>query len=172
MNENEVLCEISTDQVVIGLNAPKAGVLAKILVQASGDSDNVDEVDTDKVIGIIVNTKEDYMTHIDELRQEAQDEDMMKSMEELKKLKEPSANRGLALMKEIKHLIQRGDLNEDDQVLIQELQSLAIQEDKQIMTVFDASFDDDLMSFDSKFFLDNVRNIIKTKEENMKEDKQ
>mmetsp|Transcript_14477 Transcript_14477/g.15652 ORF Transcript_14477/g.15652 Transcript_14477/m.15652 type:complete len:109 (-) Transcript_14477:15-341(-) len=104
------------------------------------------------------------MDYIDHKRVEAMEDAMQAEIkEEVEKKQEKSKKPdNLVLMREIKHLIQEGQI-EDGSDFAKSLQSLARKGDSSLMSVFEASFDGVAFNkdtFDVKFFLENAQAIV------------
>ena len=85
-------------------------------------------------------------------------------MEDMKPPDEATAkNNSKALMREIRHLMKKGDIAQDTD-FAKELQYLARKGNVELVSIFESSFDGAEFnedSFDVKFFLENAEEIVK-----------
>ena len=74
------------------------------------------------------------------------------------------------IMREVRHMIKEG-LIEDGSDFAKKLQTLCRKGDKDIVTLFDSSFEGtnfNIDTFDKKFFIDNAKEIVEEKGSNTK----
>lgn len=101
-NAGDCLCEISFSSISIGYEIEHAGILAKVLVH---DGQLV-EVDTP--IAVYASNQDDYMSYIESKRVEAIAAEMFQQTKEEK----PQKPDKMVLLREIKHLIQNGHIED------------------------------------------------------------
>lgn len=122
----ESLCEVTVGGVTVGMNIKEAGILARRTAR-EGQIINVGEE-----IGLAVDGKAAYMTYIESLRVEAEEKQFMDALQDLSPSSvasdtaaaaaiENAATAGgdaasasvkVALLREIKKLNQKGDIDE------------------------------------------------------------
>jgi len=159
-HQGEQLCEVTLDDLTVALDAPRAGVLAEILLYP-GKLCKVDEP-----IALYCESNEDYLEYINESRVAVLEAEMVAQVTEqlAESAEKPSAK---TMLREIRHLIQTGAIV-DGSEFAKKLQSLARKGDADLLAAFEASFEGssfNLDTFDSKFFLDNAKSVIEEKEE-------
>ncbi len=101
-NSGESLCELSFSSISIAYDTEHSGVLAQILVHDG------QMVEVDSPIAVYASTKEDYMTYIDNKRLESIAAEMLADTKEEK----PQKPDKMILLREIKHLIQDGHIED------------------------------------------------------------
>eukprot|EP01039_Chlorochromonas_danica_P005615 gene5616-6184_t len=154
----ESICEVSCSGISIGFSSDKAGILIQRLVNEG------QIVDIRKPIASYVLHKEAHMSYIESKHMQAAEEARMQHHEEMVDEDEQSDKKpdAMVLMREIKHLIQQGQIQEGSD-FAKQLQSLARREDNELMDVFIASFDGIAFSretFDSNFFLSHAKKLV------------
>lgn len=147
----ESLCEVtlSVEEIRIGVDVERCGVLCSILV-AAGQT-----VDVNEPIAMFVDDMDDYMEHVE------------KQKELLKEEKEKKTDAGPVshsknLLRHIKMMIQSDEIDSNSD-FAKELQSLARKGNEDLISVFEASYESENFtpeSFDKKFFLSNAEEIV------------
>eukprot|EP01031_Cornospumella_fuschlensis_P024857 gene24857-30034_t len=157
----DTICVISFSIASIEYSAESSGILTEHLAKEEIP------VAMNKPFASYVLSKEAYMSFIDSKHDALKDAEHLAEANEViaAKNSEPKKPDTMLVMKEIKHLIQSGMI-EDGGDFAKKLQSLVRKGDKDIMDAFQASFDGTVFSresFDSKFFLSNAQEIVKEK---------
>ena len=183
-NAGDALCEMAVGGISIAYESDRPGVILEKLVNEG----QIVPVGS-PILNCAIN-KQAYLDYIDNKRIEAMEaeraaEAKEQQAESKEKSKKPDK---LVLMREIKHLIQEGKIDEDSgqfhslpssllsRIVVMEyffssprkidfgkkLQSLARKGDANLMSAFEASFDGvafNKETFDVDFFLDNAQAI-------------
>ena len=102
----EVLCEVTLNGVTIGLSIEQNGILAKKIVNDGQYCD----VGTD--IALIADGKEAYLNYLEALRIAASDREHLHDVEEARESGANKQTSTVVILREVKHLIQKGILNE------------------------------------------------------------
>lgn len=175
--EDEPICELSCSGISVELDPETAGIMIDRLA-IEGVT-----VEVNKPIASYVLNKDAYMSYIESKHIAAEEAERMAEAKQVssEKSKKPD---NMVLMREIKHLMQAGHIQEGsgesllptnnsahafDHMLTdyaKTLQSLARRGDQELMDVFTASFDGvafDKDSFDVSFFVDNTKELVKEK---------
>lgn len=167
----ESLCEVSLSDFSLAVDHENSGIIAEIIA-ANGKT-----VEADHPIASYVHSKDEYLEYVEKKREMVLDQERMSGIKEHQEEKNRKPDK-MTLMREIKHLIQSGAIQEGSgglcAVIIawntygcldfaKKIQSLARKGNPELMSVFMASFDgasfnDD--TFDVKFFLDNAKDVI------------
>lgn len=158
----EYLCQISIAGLEIALECQHYGIVMEKLVNEG------QIIEVGEPIIAYAPTPEAYAQYIDHKRIVAEEAIMAEEAMELQaeakeKSKKPT---NLVLMREIKHLIQDGDIEEGSE-FAKKIQALARKNNAALMAAFEASFDGIAFNeetFDKKFFLENAKEIINEQE--------
>jgi pyruvate/2-oxoglutarate dehydrogenase complex dihydrolipoamide acyltransferase (E2) component len=101
----ESLCEVSISGFSLAIDQPTHGIVAEII------ANDGKTVDTDHPIASFVLNTEEYLEFVEAKRLLVEDSERMESTKEVQdeKTKKPDT---MVLMREIKHLIQHGEIEE------------------------------------------------------------
>lgn len=161
VKSGERLCEVTLDGLTIGVDAPTDGYLAEILIRAEKT------IQVKTPIAVFVETNEEFLEHRDSLRVASNEHVLQDAVNEV--LKEQTSRPDTKiLLREIKHLIQQGYIDEKSE-FAKKLQSLARKGDIDLLATFEASYDGigfDMESFDKKFFVENATDLVNEKSSN------
>ncbi len=97
---------MSFSSISIGYESEHSGILAKVLVHDG------QIVDVEEPIAVFASTKEDYQWYLDAKREAALEAQKLIDMAEAAKEQTQQKPDKMILMREIKHLIQSGDLKD------------------------------------------------------------
>lgn len=147
----ESLAEVSltVEEIRIGVDVERSGVLCSILV-AAGQT-----VDVNEPIATFVDDMDDYMEHV-----EKQKEILKEAKEEKHEAAPVSHSKNL--LRHIKMMIQSNEIDSNSD-FTKELQALARKGNEDLISVFEASYESENFtpeSFDKKFFLSNAEEIV------------
>lgn len=157
LSSDDGLCELTLDEcITVAVDCPQFGVLAEIIVK-QGESG-----EAEKPIAMYLPNRDSYYTYIENKRLDSRSEMHTSDVEELEKKKASNPD-AMQLIREIKNLIRSGVITEKD--FSKKLQSLAMKGDEKLQSLFIASFDDDNMNFDTEFFIDNAKELVKLESE-------
>ena len=150
------MCEVtlSEEDVRVAIDAHREGVIATILVE-EGQTIGVNEP-----IAMFVANMAEYMEHVENIRLASGEAEMM---EEMKPANVQEAGSAKTLLRQIRNMMQNGDIISDTE-FAKELQHLARKGNPDLLSVFEASCDNEIFSaanFDKKFFLENAEDIVK-----------
>eukprot|EP00607_Mallomonas_marina_P009495 CAMPEP_0182420538 /NCGR_PEP_ID=MMETSP1167-20130531/5400_1 /TAXON_ID=2988 /ORGANISM="Mallomonas Sp, Strain CCMP3275" /LENGTH=217 /DNA_ID=CAMNT_0024596597 /DNA_START=193 /DNA_END=846 /DNA_ORIENTATION=- len=154
-SSSDGICQVTLDGLTVELNCGEEGYLAQIL-QEQGK-----EVHVEDSIAVYCTDRNSLMTFIQDQRVNARDDEMDALTKAMIEAHTPKSD-CLRLLKEIRHLIKEGVLEEDSE-LCQELTSLARKSHPELLAVFEASLDRGSQgeeTLDVKFFLRNAKDII------------
>ena len=158
----ERLCIVSLGDLTVAVNAIRDGVISEIRLPV-GHKGKVT-----KPIAIFVQNQKEYMSFLEEERQE--------SLEAAKMAEAKSAGSDKGeekkvdskdLMRAVRHLIQTGMLDGESDVA-KKMQGLARKSNPEMLSIFEASTDDGNYkpeTFDYKFFLENATDVVKEQKE-------
>lgn len=108
VSTSDDICEVSLfpSDLMVGVNSPRAGILAKILVPVGK------KLPVNEPIALVVEDRDEYMEYIDATRCAEHDEEGIAAARKVveEKKKKPDTK---VLLREIKHLIQEGHIKED-----------------------------------------------------------
>ncbi len=137
------------------------GVLSSILIQPGK------KVPTNSAIAEYVDTMDQFI-EIREIQREQNQHHEAENIETVKELLDDSKDGKTdikIILREIRHLIKEGEI-QDGSDFAKRLQKLARTGDKDIITLFDSSFEGtnfNIETFDKKFFIDNAKEICDEK---------
>ena len=175
----EVICEVSLEGLSIGVEIPEDGYIAQILVEEG------------KTIpaGTIIARYSDSLEDLNEYKDKKRKEEEKLNQTHTETISESVKKDTKDLLREIKHLIHSGQIEEGSGKLIsiesltvsitclewiefaKKLQSLARKSDGELISLFEASYEGENFNaetFDIKFFLENSKELI---EERIQKDK-
>jgi pyruvate/2-oxoglutarate dehydrogenase complex dihydrolipoamide acyltransferase (E2) component len=153
---------VSLGDLTVAVNAIRDGVISEIRLPV-GHKGKVT-----KPIAIFVQNQKEYMSFLEEERQE--------SLEAAKMAEAKSAGSDKGeekkvdskdLMRAVRHLIQTGMLDGESDVA-KKMQGLARKSNPEMLSIFEASTDDGNYkpeTFDYKFFLENATDVVKEQKE-------
>ena len=152
----EVLCEATIGDLMIGIETESEGILVKKMVSIGT------EIKVNEPIAVYVDDKQAYFNFFADQKEIADQEEMMHDVEET----EVKAD-AKTMLREIKHMISEGVLDHDAE-FTKKMISLARKNDSELLTAFEASYEGlhfNPMTFDRKFFLEGVTQIIEERGE-------
>lgn len=144
---------LSEEDVTIAIDAHREGVIATILVE-EGQTCNVNEP-----IAMFVANMSEYMEHVENIRIASGEAEMMEEM----KPANGDGNHAKTLLRQIRNMMQSGEITSDTE-FAKELQFLARKGNPDLLSVFEASCDNEHFTpetFDKKFFLENAEEVVK-----------
>ncbi len=106
VSSKEILCEVTLNGVTIGLSIEQNGILAKKIVNDGQYCD----VGAD--IALIADGKEAYLSYLEALRIAASESEHLHDVEEVRESGVNKQTSTVVILREVKHLIQKGVLNE------------------------------------------------------------
>ena len=101
----ESICSVTLDGLTIELNTEQDGYLADIIKKVG------EEVNVDEPIALYITTKEGFMSYIDAEREASYDEEKLAIIKESTEESIPKFDNKV-LLRELKHLIERGILED------------------------------------------------------------
>ena len=141
------------------------GILAEMLVNEG------QHVEVRKPFLAYATDQNEYNAYFDGKREAMMDAAKLKAAQEVleetqrektKKEQQSAELTPMVMLRHVKHLIQRGELDGDSD-FAEKLQGLIISGDKALVNLFGASFDGSAFNedtFDNKFFLENAKTIV------------
>lgn len=112
-------------------------------------------------IAMFVDNMSEYMEHVEKQRISNVETEMMKEMIPDTSVTPPGSDHK-SLLRQIRNMMQQGDIDSSTE-FSKELLSLARKGDSNLLSVFEASCDDEGFAqetFDKKFFLSNAVDIV------------
>lgn len=109
---------------------------------------------------MFVDNIEEYMEHVENLRIASGEAEMLAEMKPRTDIEKNDVLK--LLLNEIRYLITNNDIQNDTEIS-KELQSLGRKGNKELISIFEASYDGNFNrenNFDKKFFLDNAIEIV------------
>ena len=170
-NSGDQLCEVTLEDLTVAVEAPRAGVISEIIIHAG----TIIKVDTP--IATFVRDKDEYFSFVEEQRIAKQTEDKIADISE-KHFETDEFNNNnnnnnnnnddvkTQLLRVIRNLIQDGKIDKDSS-FSKGLQYLARKQDKELISIFSASYEGKPSShnttFDANFFIENANDIVNEK---------
>jgi pyruvate/2-oxoglutarate dehydrogenase complex dihydrolipoamide acyltransferase (E2) component len=151
------LCTVTLDiGLTIAIDAPTSGILGEIY-STPGKAMKIDTP-----IAMFVEDSKQYFAYVEDQRVANIDQEKQAELEEIKveENKKPDAK---GLLREIKVLLQNGDINSDSP-FAKTLQKLARQSNPDLVSIYEASCEGS--DFDKKFFIQNAEDIVAEYEQN------
>lgn len=169
---------MSTSDFSLAIDLQSSGIITEIIAP------NGKEVEADHPIASYVLDKEAYLSFVESKQDQIQDSERFAATREIQEEKNKKPD-NMVLMREIKHLIQNGAIEEGIgghhaslhsdcshcchfSDFAKKLNSLARKGNAELLSIFVASFEGKAFNedtFDVKFFLDNARDIVQEAEE-------
>ena len=145
------LCTVTLDiGLTIAIDAPTSGILGEIYSMPGKPM----KIDTP--IAMFVEDSKQYFAYVEDQRVANMDQEKQAVLEEIKieENKKPDAK---GLLREIKVLLQNGDINSESP-FAKTLQKLARQSNPELVSIYEASCEGS--DFDKKFFIQNAEDIV------------
>ncbi len=162
-NSGDPLCEVTLEDLTVAVEAPRAGVISEIIIHA-GTS-----IKVDTPIATFVRDKDEYFSFVEEQRIAKQTADKIADISEKDIETDKTDNNDYnndiktELLRVIRNLIQDGKIVKDSS-FTKGLQYLARKEDKELISIFSASYEGKPCShnttFDASFFIENANDIV------------
>jgi hypothetical protein len=159
-NAGDPLCEVTLEDLTVAVEAPRAGVISEIIIH-SGTS-----IKIDAPIATFVRDKDEYFSFVEEQRIAKQTADKIADISENNDDDNKNIDNSeikLELLRVIRNLIQDGKIVKDSP-FTKGLQYLARKEDKELISIFSASYEGKPCSsnntFDIGFFIENANDIV------------